>query len=388
MTDQFHTIIIGAGGAMGSAAAYHLARRGVRVLGLEQFDVAHTRGSSHGYSRLIRMCYFEHPDYVPLLRRAYELWAELERESGQRLLHVTGGVYLGREDSDTVGGSLRAAVLHGLAHERLGQREIGARFLQFRVPEEYVGLYEPMAGWLAPERAIRAAAGLACRHGAVIHTGERVVEWEAESGGVRVRTEVGEYRAGRLVIAAGAWANRVVRDLGVAITPTRQVLGWFKPRSPALFAPGIMPVWAMDEPESGDMFYGFPMTEHPEDSPTGEPLLKLARHAKGAVIDPDKDGREPRAEDELDIRPLLSRHMPEADGVLGALRICMYENSPDSHFIVDKHPKLQNVIVAAGFSGHGFKFASVMGEVLADLAMRGETAHPIGFLGLRRFRSS
>lgn len=385
MPDHYHTIIIGAGGAMGSSAAFHLARRGARVLGIDQFDIAHTRGSSHGFSRMIRMCYFEHPDYVPLLRRAYELWRELERESGERLLHVTGGVYLGREESDTVGGSHRAAVMHGLAHERLGRREIVARFPQFKAPEDYVGLFEPMAGWLAPERVIRAAAGLARGHGAEIRTGERVLEWSAESGGVRVRTDAGEYRADRLVIAAGAWASRVVRDLGALITPTRQVLGWFKPRQPAMFSVGVMPVWAMDDPESGDLFYGFPMTEHPEDSPTGEPLLKLARHAKGAAIDPDTDGREPCADDEQSIRPFLSRLIPDADGPLAALRVCMYENSPDGHFIVDQHPKHANVIVAAGFSGHGFKFASVMGEVLADLAIRGETAHPIGFLGLRRF---
>lgn len=373
---------------MGSSAAHHLARRGEKVLGLDQFDVAHARGSSHGYSRMIRMCYFEHPDYVPLLRRAYELWRALEVESGERMLHVTGGVYLGRESSDTVGGSLRAAVMHGLAHERLGPREIGTRFPQFRTPGDYVGLFEPMAGWLAPERAIRAAAGLARKHGAEIRTGERVLEWSAASGGVRVQTQLAEYRADRLIIAAGAWAGRVVKGLGAEITPTRQVLGWFKPRVPAMFSAGAMPVWAMDDPDSGDLFYGFPMTESPEDSPTAEPLLKLARHAKGSVIDPDRDDREPRPEDEQDIRPFLSRHMPEADGALGALRVCMYENSPDGHFIIDRHPARENVIVAAGFSGHGFKFASVIGEVLADLAERGETSHPVGFLGLRRLRPS
>lgn len=388
MADRFHTIILGAGGAMGSSAAYHLARRGEKVLGLDQFDIAHTRGSSHGYSRMIRMCYFEHPDYVPLLRRAYELWGELERESGERVLHVTGGVYLGRESSDTVGGSLRAALAHGLTHERIDQRAVATRFPQFRTPAGYIGLFEPTAGWLAPERAIRAAASLATIHGALIRAGERVLAWSADSGGVRVQTPLAEYRADRLIISAGAWAGRVVKGLSAEIAPTRQVLGWFKPRVPAMFRAGVMPVWAMDEPDSGDLFYGFPMTEHPEDSPTGEPLLKLARHAKGPLIDPDTEDRTPRAEDEQNIRPFLSRHMPEADGELGALRVCMYENSPDGHFIIDRHPAHENVIVAAGFSGHGFKFASVVGEVLADLAERGETSHPVGFLGLRRLRSS
>lgn len=385
MANHYHTIILGAGGAMGSSAAYHLARRGVRVLGLEQFDIAHARGSSHGYSRLIRMCYFEHPDYVPLLRQAYELWRDLERASGARLLHTPGGVYMGREGSQTVAGSLRAAEQHGLVHELLSHRELAGRFPQFHTPKDYVALFEPAAGWLAPERAIRAAIAGALAHGAQIHTGEQVIAWAVDAAGVRVQTSAAEYRADRLVITAGAWAGRVVSDLGVPITPTRQVLGWFTPRHPGQFAQGIMPVWAMDDPESGDLFYGFPLTFDPADSPTGEPVLKLARHARGVPIDPDRDSREPHAADEQDIRPFLHRHLPAADGSLAALRVCIYENSPDGHFVIDRHPKHANVFVAAGFSGHGFKFSSVVGEILADLAVRDETAHPIDFLSLRRF---
>lgn len=387
-----HTIILGLG-AMGSSAAYHLARRGIRVLGIDQFPIAHDRGSSHGFSRMIRMCYYEHPDYVPLLRRAYELWRELEQASCQTLLQTPGGVYMGRENADAFAGSHRAALQHGLPHELLTRRQLAERFPQFRVPADYVALFEPAAGWLAPERVIRAATSLATKHGAILRTGERVIVWHADSQGVRVRTDKGEYRAERLIIAAGAWASHVIHDLGVPITPTRQVLGWFTPRTPALFAHGTMPVWAMQTPPEsdkseggGDLFYGFPMPSHPEDTPTGTPAFKVARHAKGTPIDPDRDSREPRPGDENDIRPFLRRFIPEADGPLAALRICVYENSPDSHFIIDRHPAHENVIVAAGFSGHGFKFASVVGEVLADLATRAETAHPINFLGLSRFR--
>jgi sarcosine oxidase len=371
---------------MGSSALYHLAQRGHRVLGLDQFPIAHDRGSSHGLSRMIRMCYYEHPDYVPLLRRAYELWRELESASGERLLFTPGGVYMGREDSDAVAGSRRAAMEHGLTHEVLSRRQLAARFPQFAVPDDFVALFEPVAGWLAPERVISAHARLAMAHGAVIRTGERVESWEADDTGVRVRTATAEYRARSLVIAAGAWANRVVGDLGVTIAPTRQVLGWFHPTDPAPFQAANTPVWAMQTPREwdgrGELFYGFPASN---EGPGGLSSVKVARHAKGEPIDPDRDGRDSRPEDEHDIRPFLHRFMPQADGRLADLRICMYENSPDGHFIIDKHPKHDNVIIAAGFSGHGFKFASVVGEVLADLAMRGETNHPIGFLGLRRF---
>lgn len=368
---------------MGSSTCYHLARRGQRVLGLDQFPIAHDRGSSHGLSRMIRMCYYEHPDYVPLLRRAYELWGDLERESGECLLHITGGLYMGRPEDEAVAGSLRAAVEHGLPHEMLARADLARRFPQFVVPDEFVGLLEPAAGWLAPERCIAAAARLAVENGATIRTGERVLEWHADSTGVVVRTTAGEYRARSLVIAAGAWANRVVGDLGVAITPTRQVLGWFRPRMAHLFAAGVLPVWAMQATAEfgGDLFYGFPSSGEGE---LGEGF-KLARHVAGPAVDPDGFDRASRPGDERDIRPFLSRFIPEASGELLGLRICMYENSPDQHFMIDRHPTHQHVIVAAGFSGHGFKFASVVGEVLADLATRGETRHPIGFLGLSRF---
>lgn len=386
MADQFDTIVIGAAGAMGSAACYHLAKRGRRVLGLDQFQIAHDRGSSHGLSRMIRMSYYEHPDYVPLLKRAYELWRELETESGERLLFTPGGVYMGREDSDAVAGSRRAAVEHGLTHEMLTRRQLAGRFPQFNVPDDFVALCEPVAGWLAPERVIAAHARLAFASSATIRTSERVESWEADASGVRVRTSTAEYRAQSLVIAAGVWSNRVISDLGVAITPTRQVLGWFSPVDAAPFKKPDAPVWAMQTPANseggGDLFYGFPASRN---GPGEGPTIKVARHAQGTPIDPDRDGREARPGDENDIRPFLRRFMPMADGPLTDLRICMYENSPDSHFIIDHHPAHANVIVAGGFSGHGFKFASVVGEVLADLASCGETRHPIEFLGLRRF---
>lgn len=376
-----HTIILGLG-AMGSASAYHLARRGVAVLGLEQFDIPHSRGSSHGHSRMIRQAYFEHPDYVPLLKRAYHLWDELEQESRQRLFVRTGGVYIGSADGKLVAGSRRAAEEHGLPHELLSRADLRARFPQFTVPEDFVGLFETAAGYLIPERVVGAHARLALEHGADLRAHERVESWSADAHGVHVTTSKGTYHAQHLVIAAGTWATRVVRDLGVEIRPTRQVLGWVWPREPAPFRLGTLPVWAIENAD-GSEHYGFPM-----DPDLPAPGFKLAHHFPGAATDPDRNewtARTEHGEDEATFRHVLERTIPGANGRLLGIRVCMYENSPDSHFIIDRHPRHEHVTVACGFSGHGFKFSSVVGEVLADLATKGSTGHPIGFLRLGRF---
>ncbi len=376
---DFDVIVLGVG-SMGSATVYHLARRGMRTLGLEQFDIPHSRGSSHGQSRMIRQAYFEHPDYVPLLKRAYELWGDLEHESGQRLFARTGGVYIGRADGTLVGGSRRSAEVHGLAHEMLSRDALRERYPQFRVPEEYVGLYEPAAGYLLPERVVGAHARLAMERGAELRGHERVMSWEANGDGVRVVTHSGEYRAKQLVITVGTWANQVMGELGVKIRATRQVLGWVWPRKPEMFGLGRMPVWAVENAD-GTEHYGFPM-----DAGLATPGFKLAHHTPGEMTDPDRNEWGVNAGDEATFRGVLERVLPDANGRLLGIRVCMYENSPDSHFVIDRHPGKPNVTVACGFSGHGFKFSSVVGEVLADLAMAGQTRHPIGFLSLGRFR--
>lgn len=381
---DYDTIIIGLG-AMGSAAAAHLARRGGRVLGIEQFALGHSRGSSHGHSRMIRMCYYEHPDYVPLLRRAYELWRWTERTTGRPLLHITGGVYIGPPGSEAVNGAAVAAATHRLDHERLDRAALAARFPQFHVPEDHSGLFEPLAGYIVPEDAIEAHQSLARASGATLHENERVVSYRADGARVRVVTSRAEYDADRVVFACGAWATRVITDLGIEVRATRQILGWVRPGNPELFAPGTCPVWAIDCPRDdgaggvrSGLYYGFPMNAG------GTPGFKIARHAAGPTTDPDTDDFTPRPEDEADFRPALRAFMPDADGPLLSMRICMYENSPDGHFIVDRHPKIPNVIIACGFSGHGFKFMPVIGEVLADMAIHGATRHPVGFLGLSR----
>src|SRR5262245_44200624 len=376
MSERYDAIVLGLG-AMGAAAAMHLARRGCRVLGLEQFDLPDRRGSSHGFSRMIRLCYYEHPDYVPLLQRSYELWREIESASGQRLMHITGGLYMGPEGCEAVAGSLRTARERGLPHELLSHAAIAHRFPQFHLPGDHVGLFEPSAGFLIPERSVAAHAAAALRSGAELRAHEAALEWHAEERGVRVRTARVEYSGARLVITAGPWAGRVMSGLGVPLTVTRQVMAGVWPRRPELFALGGFPCWALDSP-GGSIHYGFPM--HDE-----APGLKIALHRRGEVTDPDALIRDSLPGDEDTVRPALCRTLPDADGPLLALRACMYTNSLDSHFIIDRHPSAPNTVIACGFSGHGFKFAPVVGEVLADLALDGRTRHPVAFLGLTRF---
>jgi sarcosine oxidase len=361
---RYDAIVLGIGG-MGSAAAYHLARRGRRVLGIEQFSIPHEFGSSHGLTRIIRLAYSEHPSYVPLLRRAYELWREMERAAGERLLVITGGVDVGTAGSETIVGSLRSCREHDLAHEQLGAAEMARRFPGFRLPAELTAVYQPDGGFVLPERSIVTHTAAARALGAEIHEGEHVIEWRAEGSGVRVRTEAGEYRADRLVITAGPWAAQVVRVLGRLAAPERQVMIWTEPRRPENFAVGAFPIFNMEAEEG--RFYGFPVW--------GVPGFKLGKyHHRRERADPDRVDREIHPEDEEVLREAVRRYFPDADGPTVAAKTCMFTNSPDEHFLLDIHPEWPQVSIAAGFSGHGFKFAPVIGEIMADFAMEGGCA--------------
>ena len=377
MSTVFDVIVVGLG-AMGTSTCYRLAKRGVRVLGLEQFDIPHSLGSSTGFSRMIRMAYYEHPDYVPLLRRAYELWHELESDSGAKLLHLTGGLYLGAADFELISGSLQAARQHSLPHEVLATADLRKRFGQFHVPDDWVAIHEPNAGFLIPEKVIAAYADQAMQRGAQLHGREPVLEWSCAADGVTVRTSRDIYRGDHLVFCGGAWSGTLLADLGVNLRVTRQVQGWVWPREPAKFALGSFPVWAIGNPD-GSLYYGFPMMPD-------NPGVKISLHAPGIDTDPDRVARETLPGDEQTFRPALQRFLPDADGPLLAMRTCLYTNSPDHHFIIDRHPHHQHVTFACGFSGHGFKFASVVGEVLADLTIDGKTNLPAQFLRLGRFK--
>lgn len=377
MSNHFDVIVVGVGTA-GSAACYHLARRGVRVLGLEQFDVPNALASHHGFSRMIRLCYFEHPHYVPLLRRSYALWRELEKEIDLDVLHVTGGLYMGPPGSAVVDGCLRAAMEHSLPHDLLDRQAIRSRFPQFEVPDDFSAILDEQAGYVLPERAVSAHAELALRHGATIRAREAVTAWKASPTNVTLTTTKGNYTAARAIFCGGAWMPTLVRDLGIQLRVTRQVLAWVWPKTPALFERGAMPVWVIDRPD-GLIYYGFPMMRD-------NPGFKLACHSDGETADPDQLDREPRARDEDIVRSVLRDYIPQADGTFLGLRVCIYTNTRDEDFVIDRHPQHDNVIVASPCSGHGFKFQPVVGQILSELAIDGRSSLPVEFMRLGRLR--
>jgi sarcosine oxidase len=376
MTNDYDVIILGLG-AMGSAAAYHLAQRGQRVLGLEQFTPAHDRGSSHGRSRVIRRAYFESPAYVPLLLRAYELWRALELQTGHELLRITGGLMIGHEASAVVSGSIASARLHALAHEVLSATEVRQRFPAL-LPIDDVALYEPSTGVLFPEECISAHLHLAASLGAELRFELPVSSWHPIQDGVEVAAGGQLYRARRLVVTAGAWAGRMLAGLGLPLRPERNVLFWFDPRSNAMsFRDGDFPVFIWDQPDHA--FFGIP------DLDGGG--VKVGFHHTGIDIDPENQDRTVRDAEEAAIRERLRRYIPELDGPLRSSTVCMYTNTPDEHFAIGLHPELPQVSIAAGFSGHGFKFACVVGEILAGLATTGSTRHPIEPFALNRLKT-
>ena len=370
----YDVIVLGLG-AMGSAAAFQAARRGQRVLGLDAYERGHDKGSSHGRSRMIREAYYEAPEYVPLIRRSYALWRELEGESGRELLRITGGLYLGAPESGLISGVRASVREHGLAHDELDAGEVARRFPGFRPKEGMVGLYEANAGILDPEACVGAFLDLAARHGAELRHEEPVLRWAADGGGVRVETAQGSYSGERLVIAAGPWASEVLSGLGLPLEVWRLVNVHFEPSRPEPFDVARCPVYLFAVPEG--LWGGFPVL--PEQG------VKFGRHDIGEVCTARTIRREIDPEEIEEIRTVLERYLPGAAGPVRATLTCMYTMTPDHHFVVDRHPEHDQVVYACGFSGHGFKFASVIGEVLADLAFEGETGQPIGFLSAGRF---
>ena len=374
----YDVIVIGMG-AMGSATVYELASRGLRVLGLERFDIPHDRGSSHGVSRIIRLAYSEHPSYVPLLRGAYERWRELESAGGEKLLHITGSVDTGKPEGPVFSGSLASCIEHDLPHETLSSEEVAQRFPGCRFPAEWMSVYQPDGGFLMSERCIVAHVTVALERGADVRAREAVLEWDAVGDAVRVKTTRGSYEAGSLVITTGAWAGPLVPSLDHLLAPERQVLGWFQPLRPEVFAPNAFPV-VIGEFEEG-RYYASPVF--------GVPGFKIGKfHHLNEPTTADGLDRECRDEDEAVLRQAVARYFPDANGPAMSLRACMFTNTPDEHFIIDALPGPPNVYVAAGFSGHGFKFSSVVGEIMADVSTRGETDHDISLFRLDRFAGS
>jgi sarcosine oxidase len=372
-------VVLGLGG-MGSAAAAHLARRGAQVVGIEQFTPAHDRGSSHGDSRVIRQAYFEHPSYVPLLRHAYELWTDLERDD-PGVFRLTGGLMLGRPDAEVVAGSLASAREHGLPHEILDAAKIRRRFPNFAPHDDEIGIYESRSGYVRPERTVREHVRRAVTAGADLRFQERAVAWKADETGVRVTTTRGTIEAERLVVTPGAWAPQLLADLGVPMVVTRQLVCWFRPSGdPATYQVGRQPIFIWDRAPLHP--YGFPILDGPEGS------MKVGLHHHGRQTDPDELDHTITQDEVDEVADAIRDLAPTMPGTFVRGLACLYTTTPDQHFVIGPHPALEHVSVACGFSGHGFKFVPVVGEVLADLALEGGTRHPIGLFDPTRFSRS
>lgn len=364
---------------MGSSACYHLARRGLSVLGLDQFSIPSSRGSSHGITRILRLGLHESEKYVPLVLRAVELWDELGTLSQEKIFHRIGSLDVALPNRPVFQGSLKSCATCGIEHEVLDEAELRRRFPALHPEEGMMGVHQPGSGFVLPEVAVCAHVNLALAAGAEIHGMERVIGWERKGGEYQIRTERDTYAAGQMVVTAGAWAGKILRDFGVPVEAERTVLGWFSPVERAeYFTAERLPVWIVDSQEAGH-FYGFPTH--------GVPGFKLGRLREHPVdiVDPDLLRREPDRVDEADMRSFLRQCFPDANGPVLSMQACFFENSPDRAPIIDELVADEGLFVVGGFSGHGFKYASVMGEIVADLVERREQPFDLSPFSLKRF---
>jgi sarcosine oxidase len=379
MTDhqRYNAIVLGLG-AMGSATLCQLALRGWRVLGLDQFSQGHSLGSSHGDSRIIRETYFEHPLYVPLVRRAHELWRELEERSGTALMTINGGLMIGPPDGVVVSGTLRSAAQHSLPYEVLSPEATRERFPAFRLADGLVAVLDPRAGYLDPEGCNRAHIDAAREAGAEARFDEPVQEWKPDGEGVRVRTPIGNYLADHLVIAGGAWSTELLQELQLPLTIERQTVFWLEPDVDAeQYNRAQFPIYAY-EYKPGSICYGFP---------------RLSRGVKASVMHDGELSEHPdevrRSIEESEAEPLRNALRPVLPSLAKAAvresSVCIFTNTPDRDFIVDFHPDHPQVLVSSACSGHGFKFASALGEVHADLLITGRSRFDLAPFRLDRW---
>jgi monomeric sarcosine oxidase len=373
---RYDSIVLGAGG-VGSAALFHLARRGVSVLGIDRFNPPHDRGSTHGQTRVIRQAYFEHPDYVPLLVESYRLWYQLEQLSGRQLFFPVGLVQAGPADGHVVPGVLRSSAEHGIVVEQILASDVERRWPGLRTDKDLTTVFEPSAGYLLVEDCVAAHLDAARSAGAEVLTETEVHSWTADDSEVRVQTNRGEFAAQRLVIAAGAWAGGLLAGLGAELVVRRKSLLWYATDSADYDVSAGFPVFLFELPAG--IFYGFPKLDSRG--------VKVAEHTGGQVVEnPLAVDRTLDRDEEMRVADFLAAHLPGVSSLVAHHAVCLYTMSPDEHFIVDRHPHHDNVVFAAGLSGHGFKFVPVLGRALAELALDGDTALPIGFLARARFR--
>jgi sarcosine oxidase len=379
MTARYDCIVLGLGG-FGSAALYHAAVRGLSVLGIEQFSIGHDRGSSHGETRIIRKAYFEHPDYVPLLLRAYDLWRDLEGAEELSLMHLCGLMLAGPAEGETIAGARLAARLHNLNLHDVAPADRGTRFSGFRVPENLDVVFEPEAGYLRVEHCVQAHVDAALRVGATVAADEAANKIEPIGRSWRVSTSKGNYEASSLIVTQGPWAPAALRHLGLAGLPleiVRKPQFWFPVRTAKYAEDNGAPCFYFEMP--GGLFYGFPSRD--------EKTIKAAEHSGGEPVehnDPARLNREVAPADWQNLAGFLRQCLPDVDPQPVRSSVCMYTLTPDRHFIVDRHPEHEHVSLGAGFSGHGFKFTPVIGEALVDLAIEGRTKYPIEFLSVGR----
>ncbi len=373
-------IIVAGLGAMGSAAAQHLAERGHRVIAFDRFNPPHTKGSSHGQTRMIRQAYWEDSRYVPLVLRAYELWRRLEKDSAQQLLHVTGGLVIGRPQGTLALRSKESAAAFHLPYQMLTATDLRSRFPAFSVPDDAIALWEEQAGYLVPEDCVRAQLERAQSAGAALQVDEPVLDWRADGDGVAVRTAAGLYHADRLVLTAGPWSAEFLQGISAPLTVTRQIVYWFEPKSPIdNFREDKLPVYLMEGEPGERVLYGFPALG------TASEGVKIALHGSDDVCLPDSADRSIQPSEETSIRGRIERDLPSLAGRVVHTEICLYTMTPDEHFIIDRHPEFEQVAIAAGFSGHGFKFSNVVGEVIADLSTEGRSSFDLGLFSIDRF---
>ena len=371
---HFDVVVCGLG-VTGAAALHALASRGVRALAIERFAPGHERGSSHGETRVIRLGYFEHPSYVPLVRHAYAKWHEIEKAAAVRLLHVTGTLEVGPLASTLIAGTWASICQHGLPFELLGAGEVMQQFPAFRIPAEYVGVLQPQGGYLRAEASVAALFRLAQQNAAEIRLGETVREIAPTAGGVRVTTDHGTVEAGSAIVAAGAFVKTLLPQLAAVLRVTRQAMAWFEPLDPSLFSDGRLPVFLVESRHG--IHYGFP----PQAG-----LIKIAKHHHAdETVDPETYDTVVNANDEALIRAALAEHLPAANGRMIRAKTCLYTKTPDGDFILDRLPGAPQIVVASPCSGHGFKFAPAIGEALAELVTTGATAHDISRFALSRF---
>jgi sarcosine oxidase len=381
---SFDVIVVGVG-SMGSAACYYLAKSGVKVLGIEQFSIPHEQGSHGGQSRIIRKAYFEHPDYVPLLERGYHNWRQLESEIGTQLYFPTGLLYAGKPEGVLIQGVKESAKQYNIQVDALSLAESKKKFPQFHIPADFEILFEPDAGLLTPERCILSFTEQATKAGATIHAQEQLIAWKEEQGGVTVTTNKNTYTCAKLILTTGAWTAHVAPEFKKQLKVTRQVLAWAIPQHVESYALGKFPCWLIDDAQQPGMYYGFPILPATQfDGPVG---LKAAYHYPGQPTDVNHVNRTISKIEETELMQAVQHYLPEGFTSVHLSKTCLYTNTPDENFIIDFLPNQHNVIIAAGFSGHGFKFASVVGEVLSELALKGESKLPIGFLNATRFKN-